>query len=214
MKKNLSNCFFLMVFSLVLSASFISAQTSPSALEQELLNEINVARTNPQTYITYLEEHKKLFKGKKVDYPDYMMETYEGTAAVDEAIKFLKKQSNLAPLTFSAILSKPAKTQLMDLLENPSLDHTGKDGSNLPKRLANIGVKPTSTTAENIMKDLSDPRQIVMLMIVDDGIKSRQHRKTLFEKSYKQIGVAYGLANNGKGVSVMVFAGTFKENAR
>ena len=214
MKKNLSKCLLVTALSLILSASAILAQTSSSEIEQSILNELNEARANPQTYITYLEEHKKKFKGSRADYPDFVMETFEGTAAVDEAIKFLKKQSKLAPLTFSEALSKPAKLQLNDLIENPTLGHKGKDGSNLPKRLSKFGIKPTSHYAENIMQDANLPRQIVLWLIIDDGVKDRGHRKNIFDKAFKQVGISYGLAKNGRGVSVMVFAGTFIETAK
>lgn len=189
------------------------AQSSPSEIEQALLKELNAVRTNPQSYIAYLEEHKKLFKGKNVEYPNVVMLTYEGTKAVDEAINFLKKQSKLEPLTYSNGLTKPAKLQLTDLMENYSLGHTGKDGSNLPKRISRFG-KGGKLYAENIMDQLSNPRDIVMLMIIDDGLKGRGHRKNIFNKTFKQVGIAYGIGKNNSPVSVMVFADNFTETTR
>lgn len=206
-KKFLSCCF----FSLILFSTNGFAQTSPAEIEQALLNEINTARTNPKVYINYLEEHKKLFKGKNVDYPDVMMLTFEGTAAVDEAIKYLKGVSKLEPLSFSSGLSKPAKIQLNDLMENYSLAHTGKDGSNLPKRIARFG-KGGKLYSENIMNQFSNPKDIVMLMIIDDGIKNRGHRKNIFSKTFMQLGIAFGTGKNNDPISVFVFADNFVEN--
>lgn len=181
-----------------------------SDIEKSILEEINIARTNPKVYITHLEEHKKLFIGKRVNYPEYMMETFEGTKAVDEAINYLKKLPKLEPLNFSDALTKPAQAQLSDLLENPSLVHKGKDGSNLPKRLTKFGIKPLSHFAENIMQDVSLPKQLVLLTIIDDGVKGRGHRKNLFDKRFKRVGIAYGQRLNG-GTSVIVFAGDITE---
>lgn len=179
-------------------------------IEKAIFAELNIARTNPKVYIDYLEEHKKLFIGKRVNYPEYMMETFEGTKAVDEAISYLKNLPKLGPLSFSDALSKPASIQLTDLLENPSLGHRGKDGSNLPKRLSRFGIKPLSHFAENILQDVTLPRRIVLLTIIDDGVRDRGHRKNLFDKRFNQVGIAYGLRKN-MGTSVLVFAGETTE---
>ncbi len=80
------------------------AQTiSQNSVEQAILNEMNVARRNPQIYIGYLEEYKKLFKGKIVQYPNGVrIQTIEGVVAVDEAINFLKTTPKLDAFKFSA----------------------------------------------------------------------------------------------------------------
>src|SRR5688572_12324763 len=71
-----------------------------SSLEAEVIAEINQARANPEKYAVYLEESKKYYKGKSYLPPSRQkpMTTSEGLAAVDEAIKFLKASSPLAPL--------------------------------------------------------------------------------------------------------------------
>ena len=184
-----------------------------SEIEEQILNEINVARTNPQIYIAYLEEHKKLFKGKKIDYGDYMIETSEGTAAVDETIQYLKKLPQLMPLKFSTILAKPAKRQLSDVLENPTLGHKGKDGSNLPKRMAEFGIESQGSSGENILRETSGSRRIVLTMIIDDSVKDRGHRKNIFDDKFKHVGIAYG---DGKifGTTVIVFSAGFTETEK
>lgn len=202
--KNLlaKSCFLIILLSV---SAFAQSQ-----IEQEILNEINIARQNPQAYISHLEAFKKLFQGKNVEYPEITMITNEGTAAVDEAINFLKKQGKLEPLTYSDGLTKPAKLQLADLLEDYSLGHTGKDGSNLPKRISRFG-KYNKLASENVIDQVSNPKDIVMLMIVDDGVKSRGHRKNIFNKTFKLAGVAYGVNSSKMPVTVMVFADNFVE---
>jgi uncharacterized protein YkwD len=210
MKKTLFGFLFSAIFSLFLFSNLL-AQTSPSELEQSLLDEMNKVRTDPKSYIPYLEEYKKLFKGKNVDYPDAMMMTFEGAKAVDDAIKFLQKATKLEPFSFSGGLTKPARLQLTDLMENYSLGHTGKDGSNIPKRIARFG-KVGKLGAENVTNHFSTPKDIVMQMIIDDGVKSRLHRKNLFNKVFKQVGIAHGPGPNNDPITVLVFADSFIEN--
>lgn len=204
MKRIFFSIIFLFLFSVV---SF--AQSNSADIEQGVLSELNNIRTNPQSYIPYLEEYKKLFKGKNVDFPKVTMLTFEGTAAVDEAIKFLKGASKLEPFSHSNGLSKAAKVQLADLMQNYSLGHIGKDGSNVPKRVARFGKG--GKLAENIMNMFDNPRDIVMHWIIDDGQKGRGHRKNIFDKSFKQIGLAFGNGQKNDPITVTVFADKFTE---
>ena len=142
-----------------------------------------------------------------------MMLTFEGTKAVDEAIKFLKSTPKLEPFQYSNGLAKPAKLQLNDLMENYSLGHIGKDGSNVPKRVARFG-KGGKLYAENIMNMFSNPREIVMQLIIDDGLKGRGHRKNIFNKTFKHVGVAFGYGPKNDPISVMVFADSFVETVK
>ena len=205
MKKFIYSILFLILF---VVANF--SQSTSAEIEQAVFAELNKVRTNPQSYVAHLEEYKKLFKGKNVDYPNVMMMTFEGTKAVDEAINFLKKSPKLEPLQYSEGLAKPAKLQLADLMENYSLGHTGKDGSNIPKRLARFG-KVGKLGGENIMNMFSNPREIVMQLIIDDGLKGRTHRKNIFNKTFKQVGIAFGYGQKNDPISVMVFADSFVE---
>ena len=204
MKRSLYSILFLFFLCIV---NF--AQSTPAEIEQEVLKELNNVRANPQSFIPYLEEYKKLFKGKNVDLPHVTMLTFEGTAAVDEAIKFLRGASKLEPFSYSNGLSKAANVQLTDLMENYSLGHIGKDGSNVPKRVARFGKG--GKLAENIMNMFNNPRDIVMHWIIDDGLKGRGHRKNIFDKSFKQIGLAFGNGQKNDPITVAVFADKFTE---
>lgn len=209
-------------FSLLLFCFFslpIAAQQSDQTVEkvgsmdiqQAILVEINEARANPQKYISYLEEYKKTFNGNTAYYADgTMVVTNEGTAVIDEAIAYLKTLPKLAPYSMSKGLSTAANSQLADLMENSSLGHFGKDGSSLPKRLTRFGSYG-NLTAENITYYAPLPREIVMTMIIDDGVKSRGHRKNVFSPDFKNIGPAFGKGKKGENLCVLIFADTFKE---
>lgn len=201
----------LVLLGCLIPFSVTAQNISPNSVEKAVLNEINTARKNPQIYIGYLEEYRKLFKGNTVYYPNNVsLQTTEGVVAVDDAISYLKTLSKLEPYKFSDGLAKPARTQLTDLMENNSLGHFGKDGSNVPKRLARFGILPL-VYAENIVYYVDLPKEIVMTMIIDDGIASRGHRKNLFSRSFRMVGIAYGKGKENEGLCVTVFADFFRE---
>lgn len=183
---------------------------SDAAFEQTILAEINEARRNPQTYVKYLEEYKKLMRDKIVIFPNGVrMQTFEGVKAVDEAIDFLKKSAPLEAFQTSEGLAKPAVLQLNDLIEDNMIGHRGKDGSDLQKRLARFGLIG-NMYAESMVLYVESPRDIVMTMIIDDGIGSRGNRKNLFSDKFKHIGLAYGIDKKGVAVMVAVFADSFR----
>lgn len=211
--------FLLLIFSLsALSAAAQqnSAQplnTASASIEQAILSEINQVRADPQSFIPYLENYRKLFKGKTAHYADgKMVTTAEGTAVIDEAVAFLKTQTRLAPYTLSKGLSAAAGGQITDLLENSALGHYGKDGSDLPARLKKFGSFG-ALTAENITYFAPLAREIVVTMIIDDGVKSRGHRKNIFSSGFKQVGLAFALSKKGENLCVVIFADSFKEGA-
>jgi uncharacterized protein YkwD len=181
------------------------------AFEQSILNEMNAVRANPKSYVPYVEEYKKRFKGNVVYFPNgAMIRTNEGITAVDEAIDFLKTASPVAPLKFVTGLAKTSNLQLSNLLDDPSLGHMSKDGTQLPQRLEKFG-SVGSIYAENITYDAPTPLEIILAMIVDDGVKSRGHRKNLFGSDFRQVGIAYGKSKNTQNISVTVFADSFRE---
>src|SRR2546430_1987594 len=101
-----------------------------SVAEQDLLSEINQARAQPQTYATYLEQLKPLFKGK--DYTATGRETLrtqEGWDAVEDAIRFLRAAKPLGPLSASQGLCLAASAHVKDQSASGATGHTGADRS-------------------------------------------------------------------------------------
>lgn len=189
------------------------SKSALSELDAAVVDEINQARSNPQKFVAYLEEYKKAMKGNVLHLPNrpgIMM--IEGVAALDDAITELKKLSKFETLAVSKGLFRTANIQLTDLQEDSTLSHRGKDGSDLGKRLLKFGFAGLDT-AENICYKESAAREVVMTMILDDGLKKRPHRKNIFSSKFKHIGVSCGLNNKKEAICVAVFADSFKENS-
>ncbi len=192
-----------------------AAQTSPdyqySPLEIAVFEEINQARRNPQNYIGFLENYKKATKGNLVSLPNKTaLRTVEGVTVIDEAINELKLVPKLEAYEISEKLSAAAKLQLLDLQENPALGHIGKNGSNLKTRLAQF-CRIEGKSGENICFRGSVARDVVMTFIIDDGVKSRMHRRNVFNPTFRKFGVACGTDKNKQAVCVTVFAENLKD---
>jgi uncharacterized protein YkwD len=179
--------------------------------EQEVFEEVNNVRQNPLKYVDYLQEYKKMLNGKILSRPNQpRFMTIEGSSAIDEAISDLQNMTALRPLTASKLLTTVANNQLNDLKETPNLGHYGKDGSDFKNRLAKIGKKG-KYASENINYKDRIAKDVLLSLIIDDGIKSRPHRKNILNLEYNLLGVSCGIANDNQMICVMVFADKFDE---
>lgn len=196
-----------------LAAATPATQTT-SAMEKAILAEINFARENPQAYVKFLEDYKKLFKGNTAYLSNFLrIETKEGVAPIDEAIVFLNAQPKLSPYGFSDGLNRAAAAHMKDLSENFRIGHKGKDGSLPPARMNRFG-RVNGALAENIAYFTETARDIVLAWIVDDGFKARPHRANIFNAKFKVIGISFGKSQNGGGLCIIDLAEAFSERSK
>lgn len=184
-----------------------------TATEREIIEELNLARTNPQMYARLLENTRQYFEGKRYREPGQnTFRTQEGVAAVDEAIRFLRSVPPAKPLAASSGLAKAALDHIRDTGPKGIVSHTGSDGSTPRERVERHGHWQ-STLGENIAyHPVPSARRIVMLLIVDDGVPDRGHRTIIFNPAYRVVGVATGPHSLYGSMCVQEFAGGFSGN--
>ncbi|HEV7843768.1 MAG TPA: CAP domain-containing protein [Pyrinomonadaceae bacterium] len=184
-----------------------------SNLEKAVLEEMNLARTNPGQYATYLEGLAKYYKGKTFKPPgSAAVDTVEGATALEEAIKFLRSAKPLPQLQLSKGMCLGAKDQSFDQSKTGDVSHQGKDKTFSWDRVARYGDWKTPVS-ENIAYDSGTAREIVINLLVDDGIPTRGHRNNIFNSSYIVTGVSCGNHPLFGGMCVCTFAGGFTEKS-
>lgn len=184
-----------------------------SSFEKKLVYEINLLRSNPEKYaINYIEPLAKNYRNKMLYYPgDHPLKTQEGVRALNECVRVLKRAKPL-PLVYPSYgLSKAANDHVSDQSGSGRIGHTGSDRSNVKKRIERYG-KWNIRIAENIAYGGKTPRQVVIYLLIDDGVRDRGHRKTFLHPDYRKIGVAEGSHPYYQSMFVMDFAGAFMEN--
>jgi uncharacterized protein YkwD len=193
---------FLTAAALVFSLKFALARETSSTADQEqvsataVIRELNLARENPGLYASFVAESR----------PFHMI---EHGRAVDEAVRFLKKARPLPPLTLSSGMSRAAADHCAEQVEG-QLGHDGNDRSSPGDRISRYGSW-SATWGENISYGQKTARGIVLTLIIDDGVRSRGHRKNIFNPKFNYAGAAFGLHARYRTVCSIDFAGGYAE---
>ena len=184
-----------------------------SPLEKAIVQEINIARTNPRGYASFLEEWKRYYDGKLLKIPgERTIMTEEGAIAVNEAIGYVRSTNPVPRLNPSRGMSLGARDHVKDQDSSGSSRHKGSDGSQPWDRVNRYGTWEKSI-AENISYGSDKARNMVIGLIVDDGVPSRGHRKNIFNPDFRVIGVACGRHSTYRTICVINFAGGYKEKS-
>ncbi len=189
----------------------LSDASFAKSIEIEVVAELNLARTTPKAYAQLLREYRKLIRGNYLERPgEITIVLNEGAKAVDEAIAFLERQAAVPALSLSRGLTRAAGDHAKDQGQSGATGHTGRDGSTMSQRIERYGTWQR-TCGENIAYGPTTARDIVIQLIVDDGVASRGHRTNIFKAEFLTVGISYGPHKQYGSVCVQDFAGGFTE---
>jgi uncharacterized protein YkwD len=202
----------LFVLLLVSLSPFLSV--SPARAQEErvsgsaVIREMNLARQTPALYAAYLEELRSHFNGTFLVLPGRTrVYTKEGLRAVDEAIRFLHSTHPQSPLVLSTGMCKGAADHCAD-------QAGGATGHGNPaSRISRYGTW-SSSWGENIAYGKMTAREIVMALIIDDGLPARKHRKNIFNPAFNYAGAAFGPHARYRSVCSIDFAGGYAEHGQ
>eukprot|EP00741_Cyanophora_paradoxa_P003592 tig00000093_g3489.t1 len=194
-------------------------------LEQKLFDELNEAREHPSRMRRALQELLPKFSGKLFKWSDgSYARTHEGKAAVEDAIEFLKSQPAVPPIeVLSPGLDAAAADHVKDLGPKGLKGHDGSDNSDPFDRMERHGdvlqrayltpfPRPRAQGENIFFGDESvTPKEIVQLLIIDDGIPDRGHRLNVFEMDYNAIGIECGPHKEMGVMCVFEYAQNFLE---
>src|SRR5206468_10499214 len=142
-----------------------------STLSEQVLAELNLARTQPQMYAQFVATE---CRGSERD--------------IQEAVHFLEKARPLAPLASSVGLGQSSMLHINTVGPAGGRGH-GSGGSSPFSRMNKFG-QYVGWAGENIYYGRAGARSIVCNLIVDAGVSGRGHRKNIFSSNYGVAGVA------------------------
>ncbi|MGH7527996.1 MAG: CAP domain-containing protein [Gemmatimonadales bacterium] len=180
-------------------------------LARDLVVESNRVRRDPAGYTSFLEELLPQFEGTLLRRPERIpLRTDEGASAVREAIRALRKTPRMHTLAWSKGMAAAARDHVRDQGPTGGLAHRGRDGSMPAQRLSRYGRWHVSV-AENIAYGENPAREVVLQLLIDDGVPDRGHRKNILESDFGVAGAACGSHAKYDQICVIEYAVRYSE---
>lgn len=181
-------------------------------IERSLVEEINSFRRNPKSFIPKLQRLIPLFKDNILYLENQApIITQEGVSAVTEAIESLQEiNESLVEIYESEDLTKAARAHTFDIGPRGVASHDGNDGSNVSDRVERF-CEWEGALFENLDFANKSGVNVVLAFLIDDGIKSRQHRLNLLDNNIKFFGVSSGHHREYKIVTTVLLAHNIRE---
>ena len=192
-------------------AGYAQIQPKPMEVEHGVLREMNRVRTEPRRYAE--EVVKPLlsrYKGKTLKQPGQIdLRTQEGVKPVRELYRYLLTVVPVEPLTLSRGLSLAAQAHAHEQGKYGAVGHQSRDGRDTFERIEEYG-RFMGTAGENISYGPKDPQEVVLQLLIDDGVPSRGHRDNIMSRSFGVCGVGFAKHKKWRYVVVIDYATEFK----
>ena len=158
--------------------------------KQELAKQLSFIRGSPKSYIHLVEEQRTCLKGNILYIPGHKLgaRTLEGEKAYLECIDYLNSQKPIGVLQYDEEISKASQDHADDMGQNGLTDHFGSDNS-VPTDRVEKYIEWDGANSENLVFGVKNPEQVIIDLIVDDGIPHRYNRAIIFDPKLKYIGV-------------------------
>lgn len=181
-------------------------------LEKDVVLEMNMVRADPARYgAEFIGPRLRFFDGIVYGVPgEEMLVTREGPAAVKECLDALGRAGSLPPLLPSGAMSRAAREHADAQGATGGTGHDGADGSTFRTRLERHGDW-SGAIGENIDYGHSTAREVVISLLLDDGVPSREHRKNLLNPRFTVTGLACGAHARYGAMCVIDLAGGYRE---
>ena len=126
-----------------------------------------------------------------------------------ELIEYLENIEAVGPLTWQPEISLAAKDHVMDKGPAGEIGHEGSDGSQVGDRLNHYG-RYNIQCGENLSFGDGNGRDIVIQLLIDDGVPDRSHRHTMFNPHFKVMGCFSGPHKQYGSMSCIDYAGGWR----
>ena len=185
------------------------SKDSSGNFTQEVIDQVNRVRTNPQAYAAYLENFRAYYTADNTFHAPgrRALHTREGVAALNQAIRTLQRASAQAPITVNDLLANPGRDLIVSQQQSGQIGH----GSSPYDRMQRYGTWQQAA-GENVAYGAPTAEQVVYNLVVDDGERSRGHLKNILQSSYRVAGVSKGNHPIYGTICVIDFASDYGRN--
>jgi hypothetical protein len=160
--------------------------------EKQVIFLHNLVRMDPQLFnSTYVTKYYELNRKGKTEHAKSLVSD----------LNELQKGWLLYP---NETLHKAAKFHVEDNGTKGLRGHASSDGTSFGDRVRGFGFG--GYIAENIDYQRTEPLDILMSLLIDEGVESKGHRTNILNEKYVQIGVAIGFHKSWDSFTVLDYA--------
>ena len=189
-----------------------------TGIEKDVILEMNKVRKNPKKYAElYISPMLQYNWGGPFGANSYLAPgetvytiTKEGKNGIQSCINDLSKRQSMLPLLPAMGLFLAAKDHVNDTGPKGITGHTGSDKSSMGQRMNRYG-KWDKGAGENISYGHNNGRDIVIQLIVDDGVSNRGHRNNILNQNFKYASGAIGSHSNFSFMCVIDYASEYAD---
>lgn len=183
------------------------------ATPDQVLRELNEVRTNPSGYSKHLAEMLPRFRGSIYHVPGKIdLQTNEGPAAVQDAIRELQGTRPLPPFSISQGMNRAAQEHCDECGPIGHTGHDGPSGSTMDSRISSYG-EWNGGIGENISYGCTTAADIVQQLLVDDGLSTRGHRRNILNGKFLIVGIGTGPHSDMEYMCTIDFAQEYTEGS-
>jgi len=178
-----------------------------SPLESEILKALNQFRADPAGYAAVLRQQRQHYHGNFLERPGqpYLV-THEGVVPLDEAISALQSvHAELDRVTLSRGLSRAAADQVLESGQRGLISH-----GDVEKRMDRYGMW-SGAIGEVITYGPREAKDVIINLLIDDGVADRGHRKSLLDPRWRYVGIACGFQGRYGTMCVLDFASSYRD---
>jgi uncharacterized protein YkwD len=174
-----------------------------SAFARGVTAELALLRTEPQAFVPWVAQRLATVRQQGT----YVREgrvyrALEGEAPFAETLALLQASRPLPALQADACLSAAARRHAADPGGAVRGSHRGSDGSMPDDRVREASGQKLAC-GEVISFGVGHPRDVVLDLLIDDGVADRIHRRALLHAPFAQMGAALAVTA-GQTVAVIV----------
>ena len=183
-----------------------------SVAEKDAILAMNAVRTNPVKFAEdYVKEEMQYYQGNHVVKPGQItMITQEGVRPVKELYNQLKRTAPVPVLRPSKGISRASADHAAEQAKTGGLGHNSSDGSSPFDRMDRYG-QWERTAGENISYGYASGHEIVLQLLIDDGVPNRGHRVNILNPAFTVTGVGIDSHPRYGHAGVIGYAGGYKE---
>lgn len=191
-----SSCFFVLgdddIWQGKSENDLMPGYNTKNAFLHEIQFEINKVRSNPSLYATeVLEPRLRRYTGYLYrNDEDDLVNTKEGITAMIDCIRALEKTDSLDMLEMEKGLYLAAQFLADNQAISGKKGHIATDDSDIQTRMNRYGT-PIGLVDEICLYGSKNTRDIVVHLLVDDGIKDRKHRKAILNSNFRKVGIGF-----------------------